>query len=149
MVRRGEVRDIFRIVRMSQKFWAQTEYSDIEHDDEHVADVALNCMNAGLMAVLDDDEHGVVGFVCGVQHPVLANPNVTFVAEIAWWVNEDHRGHGNGRALLEFIENLARERGASRMTMMVMEHPDPAPGIRLYEHCGYHSVEHSYSKRLR
>lgn len=133
---------------MSREFWSQSPHGDIEHDDEHVANVAMGCIQNGMLAVLADDSSRAVGFCCGVVMPTLANPTVRQGTELAWWIDPEYRGKGNGRALLEFMEIVAREAECSVWTMVAMTDPDPAPAEALYQRHGYTLVEKSYSKRL-
>lgn len=50
-------------------------------------------------------------------------------------LDEDHRGRGLGRALLEALHDAARRLGATSMTLNVFG--DNATAIRLYETSGY------------
>ena len=49
--------------------------------------------------------------------------------------DKDHRGKGAGRATMEFLENRARELGATRMELGVFAFNENA--IRFYEKLGY------------
>jgi predicted GNAT family N-acyltransferase len=50
-------------------------------------------------------------------------------------VVDDARGKGVGRALLQFLENEARRRGAKRFTLNAQ-----VSACRFYEKAGYHAV---------
>jgi ribosomal protein S18 acetylase RimI-like enzyme len=50
-------------------------------------------------------------------------------------VSESHRGEGVGAAMLAFVEGIARERGACKVTLEVLQ--GNAKAMRLYERMGF------------
>lgn len=68
-----------------------------------------------LLAVAEDDER-VVGYLLAHCHlTFLANGPVGWVEEVA--VAEERRRSGTGRALMQFAEDWARERGAAYLAL--------------------------------
>lgn len=75
-----------------------------------------------------------VGYV-GVHQlvPLGSHAHVLTIDGLA--VHPSAQGRGVGRALVEAAVDLARERGARRLTLRVLAHNRPAR--RLYERCGF------------
>lgn len=68
-----------------------------------------------------------------------------------WWVwdveiDEQHRGRGLGRAVMELAEDAARTRGATTIGLNVFD-DNPVAG-RLYESLGYRTDEYTAHGRL-
>lgn len=70
------------------------------------------------------------GVPCGAGRFVFESPGVAKIQRMA--VIDDARGRGVGRALLDFLEQEARRRGASRLLLWAQTHARP-----FYEKAGY------------
>ena len=70
------------------------------------------------------------GVPCGAGRFVFVAPGVAKIQRMA--VIDDVRGCGVGRALLSFLEDEARRRGASRLLLWAQTHARP-----FYEGAGY------------
>lgn len=146
MVRSGEYKDIPDIVRMSDEFWQHTIFDDPCCPDT-VSDMARHCIDQGLMSVLEVDDC-VVGFICGVQGVLLGNSKIPVGTELAWWVDEAHRGGKNGITLLRHIEGLAKEAGIKYWSMCYMESSMPKEIEGIYQKMGYKKSEALYTRKL-
>ena len=89
------------------------------------------------LEVDEHDHHGAVhvlalldGVPCGAGRLVFPEPGVAKIGRMA--VIDDARGRGAGRALLEFLEQEARRRGAKRLTLGAQTQAQP-----FYEKLGY------------
>jgi predicted GNAT family N-acyltransferase len=92
---------------------------------------------------LEVDEHDAKGAVhalalfdgipAGAGRFVFVDPGVAQIGRMA--VIDDARGQGVGRALLWFLENEARRRGAKRFTLNAQ-----VSARRFYEKAGYQGV---------
>lgn len=66
--------------------------------------------------------------------------------ELAWWVNEEYRGHRVGPLLLGRFEDWATTSGA---TLLKLVAPEGSPKVRqFYDRLGYRPVETAYIKRV-
>jgi len=72
----------------------------------------------------------VGGVPCGAGRLIFTGPGEARIERMA--VIDDVRGRGVGRALLDFLEQQARKRGATRLTLSAQTH---AKGF--YEKAGY------------
>ena len=144
MIRAGIESDLPAIIDMARRFWANTIY-DEDYCGDTVSAMAEMCMSHGLMAVLDVD--GVArGFACGVKGPLLANADVLTGAEVAWWVDPEHRAGRNGIALMKYLERLAKEAGIKYWNMSFMFSSMPEAVERIYQSLGYKKTETTYMK---
>ena len=89
----------------------------------------------------------IVGTVGAMLFPAYFNRAVTIGQECFWWVLPEHRGTA-GPAMLDAIEQAAREAGAVRFMMVCLEALRPEAVGRLYERRGYAPLEHSYVRAL-
>lgn len=142
-VRPAVVSDIPEILRMSELFWAQTDYN-VPFDPDSVFRVVNMCMEQGLCMVLDID--GVHGFVSGVKFPLMANNDYTIGAELAWWVDPEYRSGRNGMELMQAIEAAAKESGVHFWTMMNLESLNPEIAEKIYTRSGYKKTESTFLK---
>lgn len=79
----------------------------------------------------------------GLTHP-RGTPGCAFLYDIE--VDEEHRGAGYGRALLEAVEEATRAQGMAALELNVFGGNTPA--IRLYETSGYAVVTQQMRKSL-
>jgi len=70
------------------------------------------------------------GVACGAGRFVFVEPGVAKIQRMA--VIDDVRGRGVGRALLAFLEEEARRRGASRLVLWAQTH-----ARKFYQKAGY------------
>jgi predicted GNAT family N-acyltransferase len=70
------------------------------------------------------------GIPCGAGRCVFVAPGVAKIERMA--VIDDVRGQGVGTALLRFLEDDARRRGATRLTLSAQ-----VPAVAFYEKAGY------------
>lgn len=146
MVRNGNTGDLDAVVQMAEEFWRHTRY-DVPFDPAHVRIMAALALDHGLLAILEIDGK-VEGFTAGVKGPLLGNASVLSGTEIAWWVNPDARQGRNGIALMQHIEQMARDQGVKYWNMIVMESCMPEVGAAIYERMGYEKSETSYTRVL-
>jgi predicted GNAT family N-acyltransferase len=70
------------------------------------------------------------GVPCAAGRFIFVEPGMAKIQRMA--VMDDVRGHGIGRALLAFLENEARRRGATKLTLDAQVH-----ARAFYEKAGY------------
>lgn len=83
------------------------------------------------------------GFLAGTITPFVYGFNYC-ATELAWWIEEDKRGNGIGKELIEAFEQWAKEKGCSMVTMVSI---DDSVG-KFYESTGYRLKERVYVKDL-
>lgn len=141
IVRLAEIRDIADLASAAQSFVA-TAYPD-KIDPEHLiatAETAVSDPN-GIVAILDG-EHFAGCYVGGLVNSHISGERM--LVEIFLWVDPEFRG--NGHKLVEFAEDVARDRGA---TSCWLSHPAIAERAgQTFERWGYALAEKHYRKAL-
>lgn len=137
--------DLPEILRMAERFWAQTDYK-VPFDADSITSVFDMCMGQNLCMVLEGD--GVHGFVVGIKFPLMGNNAYMIGAELAWWVDEEYRSGRNGHMLMQAIENAAKDSGVRFWTMMNLESLNPEVAEKIYLRSGYKKTESTFLKEL-
>lgn len=102
--------------------WSQPPGSERD-EQENTADHAMAC----------DEKNHVLG-VCRLQ---LNSPDEAQLRYMG--VKTETLGLGIGKKLIAYMENKARQKGASRMILQAREN-----AVEFYKKCGYTVVEKSY-----
>jgi GNAT superfamily N-acetyltransferase len=141
MIRTATADDVPRIVEMGLRFRRETKYANhIGDNAEQLAALTGKVISEGIALVSED-----AGRVCGMIGILLFPHFISgelIAAEVAWWVEPEHRGAGI--KLVREAERKARERGAKRMQMIA---PSDQVGS-VYKRLGYSYVEAAYDKVL-
>src|SRR5688572_32542185 len=115
MIRAGELKDLRRIVEMSERFYPFTSYatkSGIPFSPESAAVLAQGLIEDSVLVVYELG--GVVMGMLGVIIvPFLFNPNYLTAGEVIWWVEPEVQSAGLGEELLLAIEPKLREKGVT------------------------------------
>lgn len=105
-----------------RKPWNQPPGS--ERDDQE---------NESMHAMACDKNNAVLG-VCRLQLNSPAEAQLRYMG-----VRTEAHGLGIGRKLIEYMENKARVKGATRLILQAREN-----AVEFYKKCGYRVVEKSY-----
>lgn len=143
MIRLATEDDFEQILDHCAEFWLHTQYSE-PFNREHCKIMVEYTHNSGSLAVIDINGE-IVGFSAAVYSPIIG-ANVLCGTEIAWWVDPEHRKGRNGIALLQFMEQLAKDKGVKYWNMVAMMSSMPDEVCGLYERMGYLKSEISYTK---
>lgn len=102
--------------------WGQPPGS--ERDDQEISSVHAMAVN----------EHGEVLGVCRLQFNSEEEAQLRYMG-----IQEQARGLGIGRMLIDFMETRAKQHGARSMVLQAREN-----AVAFYEKCGYRVIEKSY-----
>lgn len=84
--------------------------------------------------VAEDESHSFVGYLfVGESRNQMVGKSSGFIYDI--YVKEKLRGKGIGKQLIERAENYCRERGYTRLSLMVSAHNQPA--LKIYGSTGF------------
>jgi ribosomal protein S18 acetylase RimI-like enzyme len=132
----------YAVEKVAAGEWAQ-ERASLLAEQQTDALLPDGKLTDGMFIVMADaDEIGPVGYAW----LALKGPEVSsaWIYDIA--IDEEHRGKGYGRALLNGLEQVAREHNLDSIALNVSAGNDYAR--RLYERAGYEPTSIHMSKRL-
>lgn len=104
-VRNAETGDLDWVVGQLKQFsrFFGSKYSLFE-DEEFARQGLAKMMSGQLLTVAVTDAGDLAGFLGAAAGPHYLNPKIRVLAELFWWVHEDHRGSSAGARLLnEFV----------------------------------------------
>lgn len=148
MIRQANKFDMEAIVRMLKAYRdkAQAQFLRDSSNQEHIEKLITNILaGAGfiLLAVKDEDP---VGMVIAAQHPNIWNPEVMQVSEIAFWLDEEHRGGKSAHRLLHaYIQQCEEWKQENRIQFFSLSKMVNSPDLS-YEKFGFEKLEETWIK---
>jgi hypothetical protein len=148
MVRDATAADLDAIADMGVKFSAYTAYAKhMTPTKEELLAAFQTLLSVGKIFVADIDGK-VVGFIGCLIHPSWFSPTTRIAMEMAWWMNEDHRGGVSAIRLVKAYEDWATSMGASFICMSDLI-IDGNPGIgNMLGRLGYTMTERTHMKGI-
>jgi len=148
MIRQANKFDMDAIVRMLKAYRdkAPAQFLRDSSNQEHIEKLITNILaGAGfiLLAIKDEDP---VGMVIAAQHPNIWNPEVTQVSEIAFWIDEEHRGGKSAHRLLHaYIQQCEEWKQENRIQFFSLSKMVNSPDLS-YEKFGFEKLEETWIK---
>lgn len=148
MIRQANKFDMDSIVRMLKAYRdkAPTQFLRDSSNQEHIEKLINNILaGAGfiLLAVKEDDP---VGMIIGAQHPNIWNPEVMQVSEIAFWLDEEHRGGKLAHRLLHaYIQQCEEWKQENRIHFFSLSKMVNSPDLS-YDKFGFEKLEETWIK---
>ena len=148
MIRQANKFDMEAIVRMLKAYRdkAPAQFLRDSSNQEHIEKLITNILaGAGfiLLAIKDEDP---VGMVIAAQHPNIWNPEVTQVSEIAFWIDEEHRGGKSAHRLLHaYIQQCEEWKQEKRIQFFSLSKMVNSPDLS-YEKFGFEKLEETWIK---
>ena len=148
MIRQANKFDMESIVRMLKAYRdkAPAQFLRDSSNQEHIEKLITNILaGAGfiLLAIKDEDP---VGMVVAAQHPNIWNPEVMQVSEIAFWVDEEHRGGKSAHRLLHaYIQQCEEWKQENRIQFFSLSKMVNSPDVS-YEKFGFEKLEETWIK---
>lgn len=125
--------DIVKIVNSFSFPWSTPEKT------QELWNTYFQEQRAGIRTVaIIEKNHEVLGYGSLLRKPecpFFAAKNIPEVNAI--WIDENHRRQGLGKALINWIENLASREGYKQIGIGVGLYSDYGPAQQLYFHLGY------------
>jgi len=148
MIRQANKFDMEAIVRMLKAYRdkAPAQFLRDSSNQEHIEKLINNILaGAGfiLLAIKDEDP---VGMVVAAQHPNIWNPEVMQISEIAFWVDEEHRGGKSAHRLLHaYIQQCEEWKQENRIQFFSLSKMVNSPDLS-YEKFGFEKLEETWIK---
>lgn len=147
-IRRATKDDAEALFVMARKFVAFAPYHDrvTATDDELRAIITYFTANATVFVA---EKHGeVIGMLVAILAPVWYAPSCRVATELAWWVEQEHRGGTAAIRLIQAYETWARNEQASMVTMSNLEVGDDNCVVSMLKRMGYRMTEQSHTKGI-
>jgi ribosomal protein S18 acetylase RimI-like enzyme len=127
---------------------SQRTFLDREKWNKHMVEVFENFYDKenSQISVAEDEKDRFVGYLfVGENRDMMTGLSFGFIYDI--FVEEKSRGKGIGKMLLEKAESYCREKGFSRIALMVAAANDSA--MRLYNRMGFKPEQMYLGKELK
>lgn len=158
-VRRASFQDASAVLALARRFVQCLPFAHfVAFDEEAARSTILQALDRGVVFVLEEgpplmapevdtgDGRRIVGAIMGMLTPWWFSREL-IAAELGWWVDPDHRGHGD--LLRQRFEAWATVQHAPVVSMSDVRLDDATPAGELYARKGYECVERAWLKRLR
>ncbi len=126
---------------------SQRKALDREKWSKHIEEVFENTFKreSSEIFVAEDESRAFLGYLfIGEGSNLMTGTSHGFIYDI--FVKEEFRGKGIGTVLMEKAESFCRERGYSRIGLMVSS--DNQPAIKLYTKMGFKAEQMFMEKKL-
>lgn len=134
------------MLRLASRFVARSPFARfVCYDPEIARDSILALVDRGAAFVMVVGDEIVGAIIGSVTVPWFSRDLIA--AELGWWVDPDHRGHGN--ELRRQFEEWAKAMKAEVVVMSDVVLDDATPAGTLYERAGYEMVERSWIKGVQ
>ena len=148
MIRQANKFDMDSIVRMLKAYRdkAPTQFLRDSSNQEHIEKLLTNIFaGAGFVLVAEKDE-AIVGMVIAAQHPNIWNPDIAQISEIAFWVDEEHRGGKTAHRLLHsYIQQCEELKQENRIHFFSLSKMHNSPDLS-YDKFGFEKLEETWIK---
>lgn len=148
MIRWAKVADIDACLWMAREFFEESGFgAECAFDGPSMMATLMGMLqnpDAALL-VAGDEPFGMAG---ALAYPHYFNARQKAAQEMFWWVRPEKRGGPAGVRLLRAIEQWARERSCTTLSMICLPALKESPAERVYQRTGYRASERSYIKRL-
>jgi GNAT superfamily N-acetyltransferase len=148
MIRQANKYDMNAIVRMLKAYRdkAPTQFLRDSSNQEHIEKMLNNILAGAGFVLLGVKEDEAVGMVIAAQHPNIWNPDVMQVSEIAFWVDEEHRGGKIAHRLLHaYIQQCEEWKQENRIQFFSLSKMHNSPDLS-YDKFGFEKLEETWIK---
>jgi RimJ/RimL family protein N-acetyltransferase len=142
--------DVDALAEMGGRFFAFSPYArSVPFDPDAVRAVLAEAIGTPHAFVWIAEVDGTIaGALLGVLAPLWFNPTAMVATELAWWMDEEHRGGTLALRLHATFEEWAARAGAASVVMSDLVVPGAKSTGPLLERLGYRAVERAYLKEL-
>jgi GNAT superfamily N-acetyltransferase len=148
MIRQANKFDLEAIVRMLKSYRdkAPTKFLQDANNREHIDKLLGNILAGAGFILLAEKDDEAVGMVIAAQHPNIWNPDVTQVSEIAFWLDEAHRGGKLAHRLLHgYIQQCEEWKQENRIQFFTISKMTNSPDLS-YDKFGFEKLEETWIK---
>ena len=151
IIREATLDDCEAVARLGAEFIGKLKMPRVGYVDAVKLEASFQAIHTnpnGVMLVAEADSE-VVGFLGGVAVPLWFDALDWTAAELAWWIDPEHRGGSTAARLVRAFEQWAKDRGLARVVLSDVEFEDTAqPAGALIERLGYTMTERAFVKAI-
>jgi len=145
MIRRLEIKDIPKLAKYAEEFYASSEFlAGFNIDIFRASWEKLIGSGMGVIFILEDETE-IYGALGAVKYPDF-NSGQLIACEMFWYVAQEKRGEG--LSLLDAFEKWAKDEGCKYINMTYLADSMPEIIKRIYERRGYTLAEVAYKKEV-
>lgn len=150
MIRPAALADLKAMLHMGRRFFDASSYGDVSsYDPESTCRAFLKLMESDSACLLVAEQDGeIIGFCSAIAYPHFFNESDVNAQELFWWVDEQHRKSGAGKAMLQALEAWAASVGAKSLMMLSLASLAPEKVAQMYLVAGYRPAEQTFIKGL-
>lgn len=148
MIRQANKFDMDSIIRMLKAYRdkAPTQFLRDSSNQKHIEKMLNNILAGAGFILLGIKDEEAVGMVIAAQHPNIWNPDVMQVSEIAFWVDEEHRGGKIAHRLLHgYIQQCEEWKKENRIQFFALSKMNNSPDLS-YDRFGFEKLEETWIK---
>ena len=135
--------DFPQILQLLHKFKmaAHTDMSNQFNNENHVATVYAHILAGRGLAIVADKDGVLVGMFIAMIDPIIWDPNTLIMRELAYYVDEEHRGGTAGyRLLAEYVKQADKLVEEGKINAYCMAKMENSPQLKL-EKFGFKKTE--------
>lgn len=148
MIRQANKFDMDSIVRMLKAYRdkAPTQFLRDSSNQDHIEKLLTNILVGAGFILLAIKEEKAIGMVIAAQHPNIWNPDIAQISEIAFWVDEEHRGGKSAHRLLHaYIQQCEELKQENRIHFFSLSKMHNSPDLS-YDKFGFEKLEETWIK---
>src|SRR5208282_1754616 len=135
-VRRATQADTPAILSMMHAMHVDGSFADVPISEEACLETLRGLTGDNGIILVAEGEHGLYGFLLAQCFPYFFS-RAKMVADLAVWLNKDHRGGITAVRMLSALSQWAALVGAREIYLGVSHNVDPERVGALYERSGY------------
>lgn len=148
MIRKASRYDIPTIIKLLKHYRdaAPADYLQAANDEKHIESLLLNLIAGAGFVLLAEKDGQAVGMVISALIPNIWNPQARQCAEVAYWVEPEHRGGFIGHRLFKaFLARCERMREAGEIAFYSVSKMVNSPDLN-YGRYGFRKLEETWIK---
>lgn len=142
--------DVDRMVEYGEQFWHQTRYfaAGVGYDVETVTSMTHQLLDEGVVLYAEDRKGEIIALMLLIISPFPMNMHFLAACEWVFYVDPLYRRSGLGAKLIEYAQELLKERRVKFFTMVSLTNVTPEAANKLYETLGFEQSETNFTKDL-
>lgn len=134
-IRPGTARDNKQWLKLRKAFWPECS------DAQHRLEMEQVLTSSGGVFVAEDPEGRLIGFAeFSIRNDYVPGADISPVPGLeGWFVDEDFRAKGVGKALLAAIEEWSRQKGYKQLASDALI--ENTTGVEIHKHLGFKEIE--------